>query len=54
VVTPVPDVSAVCTWCFEDERTATSEALLARLPECELCVPGPFLWELANVPLMAE
>ncbi|MEA5417076.1 type II toxin-antitoxin system VapC family toxin [Synechococcus sp. BA-132 BA5] len=50
----VPDVSAVCAWCFEDERTAASEALLARLPECELCIPALFLWELGNVLLMAE
>lgn len=50
----VADVSAVCAWCFEDERTAASEALLARLPESELCVPALFLWELANVLLMAE
>jgi predicted nucleic acid-binding protein len=50
----VPDVSAVCAWCFEDERTAASEALLARLPECALCVPALFLWELGNVLLMAE
>jgi predicted nucleic acid-binding protein len=50
----VLDVSAVGGWCFEDERTAASEALLARLPDCELCVPGLFLWELANVLLMAE
>lgn len=50
----VPDVSAVGAWCFEDERTAASEALLARLPECELCVPALFLWELGNVLLMAE
>jgi predicted nucleic acid-binding protein len=50
----VLDVSAVCAWCFEDERTPASEALLARLPECELCIPGLFLWELANVLLMAE
>ncbi|MBW4530275.1 MAG: type II toxin-antitoxin system VapC family toxin [Aphanothece saxicola GSE-SYN-MK-01-06B] len=50
----VADVSAVCSWCFEDERTADSEVLLARLPECELCVPALFLWELGNVLLMAE
>jgi predicted nucleic acid-binding protein len=50
----VPDVSAVCAWCFEDERTEASEALLARFPECELCVPALFLWELGNVLLMAE
>ena len=50
----VPDVSAVCAWCFEDERTESSEALLIRLPECELCVPALFLWELGNVLLMAE
>ncbi|MDM7954482.1 MAG: type II toxin-antitoxin system VapC family toxin [Cyanobium sp. CZS 25K] len=50
----VADVSAVCSWCFEDERTAASEVLLARLPECELCVPALFLWELGNVLLMAE
>jgi len=54
VVRLVLDVSAVGAWCFEDERTPASEALLARLPDCELCVPGLFLWELANVLLMAE
>jgi predicted nucleic acid-binding protein len=50
----VADVSAVCAWCFEDERTEASEALLGRLPECELCVPALFLWELGNVLLIAE
>lgn len=50
----VLDVSAVGAWCFEDDRTPASEALLARLPECELWVPGLFLWELANLLLMAE
>ncbi|MCP9837890.1 type II toxin-antitoxin system VapC family toxin [Cyanobium sp. N.Huapi 1H5] len=50
----VADVSAVCAWCFEDEGSEASEALLARLPESELCVPALFLWELANVLLMAE
>jgi predicted nucleic acid-binding protein len=50
----VLDVSAVGAWCFEDERTPATEALLARLEDCELCVPGLFLWELANVLLMAE
>ena len=50
----VADVSAVCAWCFEDERTAASEALLGRLTECELCVPALFLWELGNVLLIAE
>jgi predicted nucleic acid-binding protein len=44
----------VCAWCFEDERTAASEALLGRLPECELFVPALFLWELGNVLLIAE
>ena len=50
----VADVSAVCAWCFEDERTAASEALLGRLTECELCVTALFLWELGNVLLIAE
>ena len=44
----------MCAWCFEDERTAASEALLGRLPECELCVPALFLWELGNVLLISE
>lgn len=50
----VADVSAVCAWCFEDERSAASEALLARLPDSEIWVPALFLWELGNVMLMAE
>jgi len=54
VLSFVADVSAVCAWCFEDEGSEASEALLARLPASELCVPALFLWELANVLLMAE
>ncbi len=50
----VADVSAVCAWCFEDERTEASEALLAQLPACELCAPALFLWELGNALLVAE
>jgi predicted nucleic acid-binding protein len=50
----VADVSAVCAWCFEDERSAASEALLDRLPDSEIRVPALFLWELGNVMLMAE
>jgi predicted nucleic acid-binding protein len=50
----VADVSAVCAWCFEDERSEGSEALLARLPDAEILVPALFLWELGNVMLMAE
>ena len=44
----------MCAWCFEDERTAGSEALLGRLTEWELCVPALCLWELGNVLMIAE
>ena len=50
----VIDVSAVCAWCFEDERSPASEALLAMLPTLDLHVPALFLWELGNALVMAE
>ena len=50
----VLDCSVTMAWCFEDERTAATEALLARVVEAGAI--APFLWplEVANVLLSAS
>jgi predicted nucleic acid-binding protein len=50
----VVDSSAICALFFEDETTPDSEQLLQRLEAGGIWVPGLFLWEVANVLLMAE
>ena len=50
----VVDSSAICALFFEDETTPESEHLLERLEEGGVWVPALFLWEVANVLLMAE
>lgn len=50
----VVDSSAICSLLFEDETTPNSERLLERLNTGDVWVPGLFLWEVANVLLMAE
>ncbi len=50
----VVDSSAICALFFEDETTPASEQLLQRLEAGGIWVPGLFLWEVANVLLMAE
>lgn len=50
----VLDASVTLAWCFEDETTPETEALLSRLAEDAAITP--FLWELevVNVLLLAE
>lgn len=50
----VVDSSAICALFFEDEITPESDQLLACLEEGGIWVPALFLWEVANVLLMAE
>jgi len=49
----VLDCSVTMAWCFEDERTAATDALLARAVEAGAI--APFLWplEVTNVLLNA-
>jgi len=50
----VVDSSAICALFFEDETAPESEQLLEQLEAGGVWVPGLFLWEVANVLLMAE
>jgi predicted nucleic acid-binding protein len=51
----VLNASAACALCFEDEESpADPELLLGALREGQAWVPALFLWEVANVLLMAE
>ena len=50
----VVDSSAICALFFEDEATPASDQLLERLSTGGIWVPALFLWEAANVLLMAE
>ncbi len=50
----VVDSSAICSLCFDDESNAATESLLEQLAFGDVWVPGLFLWEVANVLLMAE
>ena len=49
----VIDCSVTMAWCFEDERTAATDALLARVVDAGAI--APFLWplEVTNVLLTA-
>src|SRR5208283_3607512 len=50
----VPDASATLTWCFEDEATAWTDALLANLRAGdEAIVPAHWAAEIANALLIA-
>lgn len=50
----VIDCSVALTWCFEDEATAETDALLDQI--CERGAAAPAIWplELGNVLVMAE
>jgi predicted nucleic acid-binding protein len=50
----VLDCSVAVTWCFEDEATPATDALLDRLDAETAAVPGLFPLELGNVLVMAE
>lgn len=48
------DASATLPWCFSDEATADSEALLARLRGTKALVPPIWPLEIANTLIVAE
>ncbi len=53
-MTLVVDASVTLAWCFEDEATPDTEAVLDRLQEDEAIVPILWQVEVANVLLVAE
>ena len=50
----VLDVSLSCAWCFADEASEASLAILSRLQSAPAHLPSLWLWETANVLLQAE
>lgn len=50
----VVDASVALAWCFDDEATPYTEAVLERLRETEAVVPAIWPLEVANVLLVAE
>lgn len=50
----VVDCSVAVAWCFEDEATAATEAVLNRLVEDTAVVPSLWHLELANVLAQSE
>lgn len=50
----VIDTSVTMAWCFEDETTAGSEAVLESLQQDEAVVPSLWELEVTNVLLVAE
>lgn len=50
----VVDTSVTMAWCFEDEATADTDAILDRLGQDEAVVPGVWELEVTNVLLVAE
>jgi predicted nucleic acid-binding protein len=50
----VLDASVAMAWCFEDETTGDTEAMLDKLTEDPAVVPSLWEFEVANVLLVAE
>ena len=50
----VVDASLTLSWCFEDEATTETEAILDRLAEDTAVVPALWELEVANVLLLGE
>jgi len=50
----VLDASVAMAWCFEDETNRDTEAVLDRLTDDPAVVPSLWVYEVANVVLMAE
>lgn len=53
-MTFVLDASLTMTWCFPDDSSLATEAVLDRLRDEEAHVPPTWLLEVANVLLVAE
>ncbi len=52
--TVVVDSSFAAAWCFEDEVTPRTEAILVNENQFSLVVPLLWRWEIANVFITAE
>lgn len=50
----VLDASVAIAWCFEDESTAATQALLQSLASAEAVVPPLWHWMVCNALLTAE
>jgi len=50
----VLDASVVLTWCFEDETTASADAVLEHFESGEAVAPGIWPLEVGNALLVAE
>lgn len=50
----VVDTSVTMAWCFEDETTAETEAILNKLESEQALVPALWILEVTNVLLVAE
>ena len=50
----VLDSSVTLTWCFDDERTAATDALLERVVESGAAAPSLWPLEILNALAMAE
>jgi predicted nucleic acid-binding protein len=50
----VVDTSTTMTWCFNDETTAATDALLDQLQVTDAVVPSVWPLEVANALLVAE
>ena len=50
----IVDCSVTIPWCIDDERSVSTDALLDRLGEETALVPSIWVYEVANVLLMAE
>jgi hypothetical protein len=54
MVTPfVLDTSVAIAWCFEDESTPASRALIDSMVDQPALVPPLWRWEIANALLTA-
>jgi len=47
------DASITMAWCFEDEKTTATEALLDRLRATPAAVPQLWCWEVGNMLALA-
>lgn len=50
----VADASVTMTWCFDDEATEDTEALLDQLQTAGAVAPSVWLLEVVNILLVAE